>query len=207
TRHPTHGLPHQGSPLGASRTGHGGAIPFRGVGPACPGFPKLRGCSYLWPRNPPRESPNPSSMYKQQLIACQERIRPHIHRTPVFTSKAIDAIAGADIYFKCENLQRMGAFKMRGAVNAVVQLAQDQKQRGVVTHSSGNFAQALSLAARSLGAKAYIVMPENAPQVKKDAVRGYGGEIIECEPTLKAREDEAKRVEERYGARFIHPSN
>ncbi len=146
-------------------------------------------------------------MYKQQLIAAQERISPYIHRTPVFTSRAMDDMTGAGLYFKCENLQRMGAFKMRGAVNAILQLSQSQKQRGVVTHSSGNFAQALSLAAKSLGVKAHIVMPRNAPQVKKDAVRGYGGNIIECEPNLQAREEEAKRVEEQYGARFIHPSN
>lgn len=146
-------------------------------------------------------------MDKQQLLACQERIRPYIHRTPVLTSKALDAISGAELFFKCENLQRMGAFKMRGAVNAILQLTQAQRQGGVVTHSSGNFAQALSLAAQSLGTKAHIVMPRNAPQVKKDAVRGYGGNIIECEPTLEAREEAAKRVEEQYGARFIHPSD
>lgn len=146
-------------------------------------------------------------MDKQQLIACQERIRPLIHHTPVLTSRQIDALAGTDLFFKCENLQRMGAFKMRGAANAVMQLTDAQKQRGVVTHSSGNFAQAVSLAAQSLGVKAYIVMPRNAPQVKKDAVRGYGGNIIECEPDIAAREEEARRVEERYGARLIHPFN
>lgn len=96
---------------------------------------------------------------------------------------------------------------MRGAANAIMQLSEEQKRNGVVTHSSGNFAQALSLAAQGLGVKAYIVMPNTAPQVKKDAVRGYGGLVIECEPTLEARERESKQIEEKYGATFIHPSN
>ena len=101
----------------------------------------------------------------------------------------------------------MGAFKMRGATNAIIQLSDKQKSKGVVTHSSGNFAQALSLAAKSLGVKAYIVMPSSAPQVKKDAVKGYGGEITICEPTLKAREETAKQIEISKGATFLHPSN
>lgn len=101
----------------------------------------------------------------------------------------------------------MGAFKIRGATNAIMQLSEEQKSKGVVTHSSGNFAQALSLGASSLGVKAYIVMPNNAPQVKKDAVLGYGGEIIECEPTLVARENTAKHIEDSKGATFVHPSN
>lgn len=96
---------------------------------------------------------------------------------------------------------------MRGAANAIMQLTEGQKRNGVVTHSSGNFAQALSLAAQSLGVTAHIVMPNNAPQVKKDAVRGYGGIIVECEPTLEAREHESELIEKKYGATFIHPSN
>ncbi|KAB5490194.1 MULTISPECIES: threonine ammonia-lyase [Flagellimonas] len=146
-------------------------------------------------------------MDKQQLIDCHERIKPFIHNTPVLTSHLMDEMAGAQLFFKCENFQRMGAFKMRGAANAIMQLTEGQKRNGVVTHSSGNFAQALSLAAQSLGVKAHIVMPKNAPQVKKDAVRGYGGIIVECEPTLQAREHESKQIEEKYGATFIHPSN
>lgn len=146
-------------------------------------------------------------MYREALVLAHQRIRPHIHRTPVLTSTLIDEISGARLYFKCENFQKMGAFKMRGAVNAIMQLAEDQKARGVVTHSSGNFAQAVSLAAQRLGIKAYIVMPSSAPQVKKDAVRGYGGMIVECEPTLVAREHSAQQIVDDHGAAFLHPSN
>ncbi|MBA4745761.1 MAG: pyridoxal-phosphate dependent enzyme [Muricauda sp.] len=146
-------------------------------------------------------------MDKQELIDCHERIKPFIHNTPVLTSRLIDEMAGAHLFFKCENFQRMGAFKMRGAANAIIQLTDEQKKNGVVTHSSGNFAQALSLSAQSLGVKAYIVMPSSAPQVKKEAVRGYGGILIECEPTLEARERESERIVNEHGATFIHPSN
>lgn len=146
-------------------------------------------------------------MQKNVLVEAHERIKPYIHRTPVLTSHLIDEISGARLYFKCENFQKMGAFKMRGATNALLQLSKEQQQKGVVTHSSGNFAQAVSLAAKNLGIKAYIVMPSNAPQVKKDAVKGYGGNIIECEPTIEAREQTAKEIEIKEGATFIHPSN
>jgi threonine dehydratase len=142
---------------------------------------------------------------KIDLADCHKRIASSIHRTPVLTSRFISQLAGAEVYFKCENFQRIGAFKMRGAANAVLQLSEEQKSRGVVTHSSGNFAQALALAARIAGVKAYIVMPSNAPAVKKDAVKGYGGEVIESEPTVVARESAAKRVEAEKGAIFIHP--
>lgn len=144
---------------------------------------------------------------KEELLACHSRIKPFIHNTPVISSKLLNEIIGADVYFKCENFQKMGAFKMRGATNAVMQLSESQKKNGVVTHSSGNFAQALALASQSLGVKSYIVMPTTAPEVKKDAVRGYGGTIIECEPTLEARENTAKSVEQKEGSTFIHPSN
>lgn len=144
---------------------------------------------------------------KTDLAHTAHRIRPHIHRTPVLTSRLLNEISGAELYFKCENFQRMGAFKMRGAANAILQLTSAQRNRGVVTHSSGNFAQALSLAAQSLGVKAYIVMPENAPEVKKSAVRGYGGEIILCPPTLADREANAQKIVEEKGATFLHPSN
>ncbi|PWL39395.1 serine dehydratase [Flagellimonas aquimarina] len=146
-------------------------------------------------------------MDKQQLIDCHNRIKPFIHNTPVLTSRLVDAMVGANLFFKCENFQKMGAFKMRGAANAIMQLSDKQRQNGVVTHSSGNFAQALSLAAQSLGVKAYIVMPSNAPQVKKDAVKEYNGHIIECEPTLAAREALTKQIQKEKRATFIHPSN
>lgn len=146
-------------------------------------------------------------MLEKELNEVHERIKPFIHNTPVLTSKLIDKKVEVNLFFKCENFQKMGAFKMRGATNAIMKLSDLQRQKGVVTHSSGNFAQALSLAAKSLGVKAYIVMPSNAPQVKKDAVKEYGGIIIECEPNLAAREHTAKNIEEKEGATFLHPSN
>lgn len=146
-------------------------------------------------------------MQKETLLRCHQDIRPYIHRTPVLTSQAINRISGTDIYFKCENFQKGGAYKIRGATHAVLQLPDEQKTNGVVTHSSGNFAQALSLSAKNAGINAFIVMPSTAPQVKKDAVLGYGGEIIECEPTLAAREAAAHKIERENGATFIHPSN
>ena len=145
--------------------------------------------------------------YKEALKQCAERIKPYVHRTPVLSSTLLNQLSGIQLYFKCENFQRMGAFKMRGAANAILRLTPAQRAKGVVTHSSGNFAQAVSLAARSLGVKAYIVMPENAPSVKKEAVRTYGGEIIECSPTIKARETNAAKIEKEKGASFLHPSN
>lgn len=144
-------------------------------------------------------------IHKTDLSDCYTRIAPYIHRTPVLTSALLNQMAGAELYFKCENFQRIGAFKMRGAANAVLQLTDEQRNRGVVTHSSGNFAQALALAAKNINVKAYIVMPSNAPNVKKEAVKGYGGEVIECEPNVIAREAAAKKVENEKGAVFIHP--
>ena len=144
---------------------------------------------------------------KNDLIKCHDRIKPFIHNTPVLTSSSINKMIGANLFFKCDNFQKMGAFKMRGAANAILQLSENQKKRGVVTHSSGNFAQALSLAANSIGVKAYIVMPSNATEIKKIAVKGYMGELIECEPTLSAREKKSKEIQESTGATFIHPSN
>ena len=144
---------------------------------------------------------------KALLLETQNRVRPYIHRTPVLTSHMLNEIAGCELYFKCENFQRMGAFKIRGAVNAIMQLSEEQKRCGVVTHSSGNFAQAVSLAATALSVKAYVVMPSTAPQVKKDAVKGYGGEIVECEPTMKAREAAAAKIVAQKGATLVHSSN
>lgn len=139
------------------------------------------------------------------IQATHNRIKGIIHRTPVLKSESINNITGCGIYFKCENLQKVGAFKFRGASNAVACLSDEEAARGVATHSSGNHAQALALAARMKGINAYIVMPSNSPQVKKDAVAGYGAEIIFCEPTLEARETTLASVVERTGATFIHP--
>ena len=139
------------------------------------------------------------------IEAAQERIQPFIHRTPVLNSSAINEIAGCDIFFKCENFQKVGAFKARGAANAVMKLTESQKAKGVATHSSGNHAAALARAASVAGIPAYIVMPSNAPEIKKKAVKGYGGEIIECEPNLKARETTLQEVVKKTGATFIPP--
>ena len=128
-----------------------------------------------------------------------------VHRTPVLTCSAIDHMVGASLFFKCENFQKVGAFKIRGATNAVLSLSDDEAARGVATHSSGNHAQALALAARLRGIPAFIVMPANAPTVKRVAVEGYGAEIITCEPTLQAREETLATVVERTGAALIHP--
>jgi threonine dehydratase len=133
------------------------------------------------------------------------RIAGRVHRTPVLTCATLDSLTGARIFFKCENFQKVGAFKMRGATNAVLSLAEHEAAKGVATHSSGNHAQALALAARDRGIPAYIVMPTSAPAVKRAAVLGYGAEIISCEPTLAARESTLEAVVERTGAAFIHP--
>lgn len=139
------------------------------------------------------------------IRAAEERIRLHVHRTPVATCAGIDAIAGAELCFKCEQLQKVGAFKARGATNAVLSLDETASGCGVCTHSSGNHAAALARAASLRGVPAYIVMPRTAPPVKKAAVKGYGGIITECEPTLEARERTLDEVRSRYGAVFIHP--
>jgi len=139
------------------------------------------------------------------IEAASRLISPHVHRTPVLTSKQLDAISGARLFFKCENFQKVGAFKFRGATNAVLNLTEGQRAAGVVTHSSGNHAAALAHAAVSRGVKALIVMPSSAPEVKKRAVAGYGAEITFCEPTLAAREAAAAEVIGRTGATMIHP--
>jgi threonine dehydratase len=141
------------------------------------------------------------------IVEAHERIRDKIHRTPVVTSQTLDAQAGARLFFKCENLQKVGAFKARGATNAVFLLSAEEASRGVVTHSSGNHAAALARAAQLRGIPAFIVMPSNAPKAKQASVRRYGGEIILCEPTLAARESTAKEVQQQTGASFIHPYN
>src|SRR6187549_1862559 len=137
--------------------------------------------------------------------AAAERVRGVVHRTPVLTSDTIDRLAGRAVFFKCENLQKTGAFKYRGATNAVRKLTDAEAARGVVTHSSGNHAQALALAARVRGIPAYIVMPRTAPAVKKAAVEGYGGIVTLCEPTLADRERTANEIAARTGAVLIPP--
>ncbi|MFT5435691.1 MAG: threonine dehydratase [Ulvibacter sp.] len=144
---------------------------------------------------------------RKEVQDARERVKSYVHNTPVITSRLIDELSGAVIYFKCENFQKMGAFKMRGAINAILQLSEEDRKKGVVTHSSGNFAQALSLASKNLDVKAYIVMPSNAALVKKNAVESYDGIISESEPTLKAREEEANRIVNETGGTFLHPSN
>jgi threonine dehydratase len=139
--------------------------------------------------------------------AAAERIHSHAHRTPVLTCGALDGMAGARLFFKCENFQKVGAFKFRGACNAVLSLADKEAERGVATHSSGNHAAALSLAARLRGIPAHIVMPRTAPRVKRAAVEGYGGCIRFCEPTLEAREYTLAEVLAETGAVEIHPYN
>jgi threonine dehydratase len=137
--------------------------------------------------------------------AAHERIRDKINRTPVMTSDTLDVRAGARLYFKCENLQKVGAFKARGATNAVFSLSDAEARNGVATHSSGNHAAALARAAKLRGIPAYIVMPHNVPKVKQESVRRYGGEIVFCEPTLEARESTAARIVKETGAAFVHP--
>lgn len=139
--------------------------------------------------------------------AAATRIKPYAHRTPVLTCSSLDQAVGAQLFCKCENFQKVGAFKFRGACNAVFALSATEAQRGVATHSSGNHAAAVALAARLRGIPAHIVMPENAPEVKKAAVAGYGGTIVYCAPTLAAREATLARVVQETGASFIHPYN
>lgn len=144
---------------------------------------------------------------QQIIIEAHNRIKPFIHQTPVLTSGSLDEMAGSILFFKCENFQKVGAFKARGAMNAVLSLSREQRARGVATHSSGNHAQALARAAKIMGTKAYIVMPRTAPQIKKQGVLGYGGVIFECEPTLKSREETLAQVVAEKGAYIIHPFN
>jgi threonine dehydratase len=142
---------------------------------------------------------------KKQIEDCYEYIKRFIHKTPVLTSSYFNNAINGQVFFKCENFQKVGAFKFRGATNAVLNLSEAQKQKGVATHSSGNHAQALALAAKNEGIKAYIVMPETSKKVKVNAVKEYGAEIIFCKPTLQSREDTLDKVVEKTGAHFIHP--
>ena len=141
------------------------------------------------------------------VIAAHDRIRPYIHRTPVLTSSYLNDLTGADLHFKCENFQKAGAFKVRGACNAVFGLPEDKLERGVATHSSGNHALSLSYAAGRRGIPCTVVMPRTAPEAKKAAVRGYGGRIVECEPSTTSREAVFEQVVAETGAEFVHPYN
>jgi len=139
--------------------------------------------------------------------AARARIAPHVHRTPVMTCRSLDEAAGARLYFKCENFQKVGAFKARGAVNAVFSLGDEEARRGVVTHSSGNHGAALAYAAGRRGIPAWIVMPDNAPAIKQANVRGFGGVIRFCAPTVAAREAACAAVQAETGATLVHPYN
>jgi threonine dehydratase len=144
---------------------------------------------------------------RNAIEQAHERIKPYIHRTTVMTSTGIDELAGARIFFKCENFQKIGAFKARGAMNAVLSLSDDELKKGVATHSSGNHAQALARAAKMRGVKSYIVMPRTSAEIKKRGVLGLGGEIFECETNDQAREALLAEVVKKTGATVIHPFN
>ena len=142
---------------------------------------------------------------KEAVELAAKTIEPYIHRTPVLTNKSINELTGINFYFKCENFQKIGAFKIRGGMNATLSLSPAQLKNGIATHSSGNHAQALAYAAKTLGIQAYIVMPKSSPQVKIDAVRGYGANVIICESNQAAREAALDKVVAETGAEFIHP--
>jgi threonine dehydratase len=148
-----------------------------------------------------------SAISSSDLSETHKLIAPFIHKTPIITSQILNTMTQSDLYFKCECLQKTGSFKIRGATNAVLSLSEKERNAGVVTHSSGNFAQALAQAASKQNIKSWIVMPKNAPSAKRAATQGYGGEIVECEPTVKDRETTAAKIVEQYDATFIHPYN
>lgn len=141
----------------------------------------------------------------EDIRAASKRISPQIHRTPVLTSEYLDQTSGAHLFFKCENFQKTGSFKVRGATNALLSLSDDEAKNGVVTHSSGNHGAALARAAQMRGVPAWIVMPENAPAAKLAAVKSYGGQVAQCEPTLQARDSTAKEILQKTGAHMVHP--
>lgn len=141
------------------------------------------------------------------MLEAHERIKPYIHRTPVLTSRFLNEMAGCEMFFKCENFQKAGAFKVRGASNAVFGLTDEEAKNGVCTHSSGNHALSLSYAAGQRGVPCNVVMPYSAPQAKKDAVQGYGGIITECQPSTSSREEVFAKVQAETGGDFVHPYN
>jgi threonine dehydratase len=154
---------------------------------------------------PQVETPSYRPPSWQTIVEAHARIAPRIHRTPVLTSQSLDAIVGARIFFKCDNFQKTGSFKIRGASNAILSLTDEEASRGVVTPSSGNHGAAVACAAAWRGVPAFIVMPKNAPRVKCDAVESYGGKITFCEPTITARKETAARVQAETGAYLVHP--
>jgi len=141
------------------------------------------------------------------IQSAHKLIKPFIHKTPVLSSQSINQLMGCELFFKCENFQKVGAFKFRGAANAVFSLTEEEALSGVGTHSSGNHAAALALAAKMRGIKAHIVMPSNAPEIKKIAVAGYGAQITFCEPTLKAREETLQKIGDDLKLTIVHPYN
>ncbi|HPH36779.1 MAG TPA: pyridoxal-phosphate dependent enzyme [Sediminibacterium sp.] len=142
---------------------------------------------------------------KEAIEKAHDKIKPYIHHTPVLTNSSINEMAEAELFFKCENFQKIGAFKIRGGMNAALSLSPEQIRKGLATHSSGNHAQAIAFAAKTLGTKAFIVMPENSPAVKVNAVKGYGAEVIFCAPNQAAREEALNKIVAETGAEFIHP--
>ena len=148
-------------------------------------------------------------LYPTQAVieAAHARIQPYIHRTPILTCQTLNEISGIELYFKCENFQKIGAFKARGGLNAVLSLSAEDQSRGIATHSSGNHAQAIAYAASVVGANAYIVMPDNSPEVKVNAVRAYGAEVAFCKNTPEERQQTVDKVIARTGAMFVHPFN
>jgi threonine dehydratase len=141
----------------------------------------------------------------EAIVAAHARIAPRIHHTPIFTSASLDALGGARFFFKCENLQKTGSFKIRGASNAILSLPNEQARRGIVTQSSGNHGAAVACAAAWRGVPAYIVMPKNAPKVKIQAIEAYGGKITFCEPRVSSRNETCDRVQAETGAHLVHP--
>ena len=143
----------------------------------------------------------------KDIEAAHERIRPHIHRTPVFTNNSLDELSGAELYFKCDNFQKAGSFKIRGATNTVEQLTTEELNRGVATTSSGNHGAALSMAVTRRGGKTKVVMPNNTPKIKINNVERNGGEVVWCEPEQESRESVLKDLIEETGAVVVHPYN
>jgi len=144
---------------------------------------------------------------KEEIVNAHARIKPYIVRTPILSDEQLNKITGSNLFFKCENLQKIGAFKMRGAMNAALKLSPDELSKGIATHSSGNHAQAIARAAMLLKARSFIVMPRTSTEIKKAGVQNFGGEIFECEPTLQARESTLAAVIKKTGAAEIHPFN
>ena len=143
--------------------------------------------------------------YSSKIISAHDRIKDYIHNTPLLSSSAINKISGSNIYFKCENFQKIGAFKMRGAINAVLSFSETEREKGFVTHSSGNHAQAVALSSKIVNTKAHIVMPKGAPKIKVKAVKGYGAKVYLCDNNEKSRIDTCDEIINNTGANFIHP--